>query len=66
MNKPKTNQQYEIGNIRIQHYTNGSFAYQQDNENNFAGWRNIPYELGEKLLGLKSKLDTYNRFYKIK
>ena len=43
---------HTIGNIIIQEYSNGSWAYWLDGK----GWRNIPKELGQKLVKLKIKI----------
>ena len=37
---------HKIGDILIQEYNNGSFAYYLDGH----GWRNIPSELGKKII----------------
>jgi len=49
---------YKIGDIEIQKYSNGSYAYYIGNktQHNKYLWHNIPKELGEKLIKIKLKL----------
>lgn len=49
---PNKNTLHQIGEgVKIQHYTNGSFAYW-----NGASWINIPKDLGERLYNMRYKL----------
>lgn len=51
--KPKQNTQYTVSEgLKIQHYTNGSWAYW-----NGYYWQNIPREMGQNLYKLKFEKD---------
>lgn len=48
---------YTSGDIKIKAYNNGSYGYYLEDK----GWRNIPHELGKKLVKLFAIPNVVNR-----